>query len=156
MSTEGAAEIADVLATEGGRDYIKTKFPRTYETMMDAYRTDPRRVVPKEKLIPWQMYSHESPDNVYKYRGEPIPYNKEEVRRYTRVPDPYGGWYYGDDYLDVRKNALRQKKNYVEYRDLDGNWKRYYPEELKHVDAKLTTTKDFAKMLGKKLLKGAK
>lgn len=156
LSTEGAAEIADVLATEGGRDYIKTKFPRTYETMMDAYRTDPRRVVPKETLRPWQMYSHESPYNVYEYRGEPVPYNKDEVRRYTRVPDPYGGWYYGDDFQDVRKNALRQKKNYVEYRDLDGKWKRFYPEELKHVDAKFTTTKDFAKMLGKKLLKGAK
>ena len=156
LSLEGPAELADFMSTEGGEEDAKSKFPKTYERMMLEYRNDPRRELPKRNIPAWVMYSHESPYNVYEYRGEPVPYNKDEVRRYTRVPDPYGGWYYGDDFQDVRKNALRQKKNYVEYRDLDGNWKRYYPEELKHVDAKLTTTKDFAKMLGKKILKGAK
>ena len=124
---------------------------------MEEYRNDPRRAWPKGRLQAWNFYSHESPINLYKQRGgEPVAFNPNEERRYTRVPDPYGGWYYGDDYYDVRKNALRQKKNYVEYRDLEGNWKRYYPDELKHVNGKLTTTKDFAKMLGKKLLKGVK
>ena len=156
LSLEGSAELADLMSTEGGKEYVKEKSPKTYERMMREYRNDPRRDLPKRNIPAWKMYSHESPYNVYEFRGEPVPYNKDEVRRYTRVPNPYGGWYYGDDFQDVRKNALRQKKNYVEYRDLDGKWKRFYPDELKYVDAKLTTTKDFAKMLGKKLLKGVK
>jgi hypothetical protein len=163
LSAEGAAEIAEVLATEGGEDYIKSKFPTPYEAMMDEYRSDPRRVTPKENLRPWRMYSHESPENVYKLRGEAVAYDPNEVRHVLRVPTAYGEYVYSDDYSGSLKNmngafdnALRRSRNFVEYRDLDGKWRRYYPDELKSLTHKLTTTKDFAKMLGKKILKGVK
>ena len=135
LSLEGPAELADFMSTEGGEEDAKSKFPRTYE----------------------------SPENVYKLRGEAVAYDPNEVRHVLRVPTAYGEYVYSDDYSGSLKNmngafdnALRRSRNFVEYRDLDGKWRRYYPDELKSLTHKLTTTKDFAKMLGKKLLKGAK
>ena len=157
LSLEGSAELADLMSTEGGEEYVKEKFPKTYERMMREYRNDPRRELPKRNIPAWVMYSHESPKNVYKYRGEPVAYDKDAERHYLRVPDPYGGWHYGDDYSGLNLVAARRGKNYIEYRDLDNNWKRFYPSELKSVkENNIYGTKKWAKELGKKLLKGAK
>ena len=157
LSTESAAELAELLATEGGEEYVKQKHPVTYETMMNEYRNDPRKSKPKEELRPWRLYSHESGDNVYKVRGEPAAYDPNAERRFLRVPTAYGEYVYSDDYFDGRKDAVRRGKDYVEYRDLDGNWRRFYPDEMKGVkENRMIGTKEWAKLLGKKLLKGAK
>lgn len=157
LSLESVAELAELMATEGGEEYVKKQFPRTYERMMEEYRNDPRRSLPKQRLRPWELYSHESHSNVYGQRGEPVAYDKNAERRYVRVPDPYGGWHYGDDYSDVNLVAARRGKSYVEYRDLDGKWKRFYPDELKSIkENNIYGTKKWAKELGKKLLKGVK
>lgn len=157
LSAESAAELAELMATEGGEEYVKSKFPKTYEFMMNEYRNDPRRSLPKRRLRPWELYSHESPSNVYGQRGEPVAYDKNAERHYLRVPDPYGGWHYADDYLDSRHQAVKRGKNYIEYRDLDNKWKRFYPSELKSIkENNIYGTKRLAKELGKKLLKGVK
>ena len=157
LSAETSAELAEFMAARGGKEYVKYKYPNTYERMMEEYRNDPRRSWPKETLRPWQLYSKESPSNVYEYRGEPVAYDKNAERHYLRVPDPYGGWHYGDDYTDVNLVAARRGKNYVEYRDLDGNWKRFYPNELKYVkEGKINRNKKWALELVKKLRNGVK
>lgn len=157
LSAESAAELAELMSTEGGEETVKLRYPKTYERMMEEYRNDPRRSIPKQYLRPWELYSHESPSNVYGQRGEPVAYDKNAERHYVRVPDPYCGWHYADDYLDSRHQAVKRGKSYVEYRDLDGKWKRFYPDELKSIkENNIYGTKRLAKELGKKLLKGAK
>ena len=156
LSLEGSAELADLMSTEGGEEYVKEKSPKTYERMMREYRNDPRRDLPKRNIPAWKMYSHESPYNVYEDRGEPVAFDPKEERRYLRVPTPYGEYKYSDDYFRGRTDAVKLGRNYIEYRDLDGKWSKFYPEELKGVKPHLTTTEEFAKMLGKKLLKAVK
>ena len=157
LSAESAAELAELMSTKGGEETVKLLYPKTYERMMEEYRNDPRRSIPKQYLRPWELYSHESPSNVYGQRGEPVAFNPNEERHYVRVPDPYGGWHYADDYLDSRHQAVKRGKSYVEYRDLDGKWKRFYPDELKSIkENNIYGTKRLAKELGKKLLKGVK
>lgn len=156
LSAESAAELAELLATEGGEEYVRQKHPVTYETMMNEYRTDPRKSKPKEELRPWRLYSHESGDNVYKVRGEPAAYDPNAERRFLRVPTAYGEYVYSDDYFDGRKDAVRRGRNYIEYRDLDGKWRKFYPEEMKHVTQKVTTAPELAASLGRKLLKTVK
>lgn len=154
LSAESAAELAELMATEGGEEYVKTRFPKLYEDLMDEYRSDPRKSMPKEKLLPWRLYSHDSPENVYKQRSaEPAAYDPNEERHYIRVPNPYGEWLYSDDYYRGRSNALKQEKNYVEYRDLDGKWRRFYPDELKGVAVRNTIVPEYKKILAKKLVK---
>jgi hypothetical protein len=158
QSTESTAHLAELMSTRGGEETVKLLYPKTYNRMMNEYRNDPRRSWPKESLIPWQRYSHESNSNVYGQRGsEPEAFNPNNERHYVRVPDPYGGWHYGDDYTDVNLVAARRGKNYVEYRDLDGNWKRFYPNELKYVkEGKINRNKKWALELVKKLRNGVK
>ena len=158
LSAESAAELAELMSTEGGVEYVKKHHPQTYEKMMDEYRADPRRSWPKERLRSWELYSHDSPMNLYKQRGnEPVAFNPNEERHYVRVPDPYGGWHYSDNYLDSRHQAVKRGKNYIEYRDLDNKWKRFYPSELKSIkENNIYGTKKWAKELGNKLLKGVK
>lgn len=155
LSAEAAAELAELMATEGGEDYVKKNFPIVYDFMMNEYRNDPRRAWSK-RLMPWRLYSHESPENVYYYRGEPVAYNPNEERRYLRVPTAYGDYKYSDDYYNGRHDALKRGRNFVEYRDLDGKWRKFYPKELKSVTHKMTSAPEFAKELGKKLLKTVK
>ena len=157
MSTEGAAELADLMSTEDGAAYVREKFPETYKKMMEEYKADRRRYLPKENLRPWRLYSQESPQNIYSLRGKPAPYEPNVERRYVRVPDPYGGYKYFDDYdYKARNNAIRQNKNYIEYRGLDGNWRRFVPDEIKHIKEPNLEYKALAKKFGTKLLKGAK
>ena len=157
LSAESAAELAELMATEGGVEYVKTHFPKLYADMMNEYRNDPRKSMPKEKLRPWRLYSHDSEDNLYKQRGsEPVAYNPNEERRYLRVPTAYGDYIYSDDFYKGRRDAAKRRRNFIEYRDLDGKWKRFYPKELENQSLKMTTAPEYAKMFGKKLLKTVK
>ena len=153
LSTEGAAQIAEILATEGGEDYIKSKFPTPYEVMMEEYRNDPRRSLPKEQIRPWQMYSHDSKGNVYKVRGEPVKYNPNAELHYVRVPNAYGGYVYPDDYDKGTYAALKRGRNFIEYRGLDGKWYRVKPEEIKGASTKMKTIDELVKSVGKNLPK---
>ena len=156
LSLEGSAELADLMSTEGGEEYVKEKSPKTYERMMREYRHDPRRDRPKRNIPAWKMYSHESPYNVYKYRGEPVAFDPKKERRYLRVPTAYGDYIYSDDFYKGRRDAAKRRRNFIEYRDLDGKWKRFYPKELEDQSLKMITAPEYAKMFGKKLLKGVK
>ena len=153
LSAEGAAETAEVLATEGGKDYVVSRFPGTYETMMEEYRNDPRRSLPKEQIRPWQMYSHDSKGNVYKVRGETVKYNPNAELHYVRVPNAYGGYVYPDDYDKGTYAALKRGRNFIEYRGLDGKWYRVKPEEIKGASAKMRTVDQLARSVGKNLPK---
>lgn len=102
------------------------------------------------------MYSHESPENVYKLRGEAVAYDPNEVRHVLRVPTAYGEYKYSDDYHDGERDAVKRGRNYIEYRDLDGKWQRFYPDIMKDVTLKNYTAPEIAKALGRKLLKTAK
>lgn len=153
LSTEGAAQIAEILATDGGEAYAKTKFPTSYESMMDEYRNDPRRSWPKEKLEPWRRYSHDSGDNVYASRGEPVKYNPNAELHYVRVPNAYGGYVYPDDYDKGTYAALKRGRIFIEYRGLDGKWYRVKPEEIKGASTRMKTIDELVKSVGKNLPK---
>ena len=143
LSTETPSDIAEILADRNNPIDVPKVFKETYGRMMDEYRDDPRKKLISENKFDFGQKQYASEDRVpvsfVEDRGMMVTdiYGvKKPVDGYYRVPSVYGGYNYVKSYVgmsDARRKAIKSGVNHFEYRDIDGKWRKFHPDDMKRI-----------------------
>ena len=124
-SVETLADAAEVMAQEGGAEWLAKTHPDTYAMIMQAAKDDPAIAgLANGKdyrfVIPYRIKEYEFPE-----------YQSHKDDTYFRIPSKYGEGTEATSPEWASNVATKRGAGYFEYKDIDGKWQRQYDEDMR-------------------------